>query len=70
MLQEEKEEPLNIKEILFLFWQHKWIILNLLVVTLTLVGIYVFRMPDVYKTSTQILIQEIPTTLEIGRAHV
>jgi len=60
IFQGEDRENFNLKETLFLLWQHKWLILNLLIIALTASSIYAFHLPDTYKASTDILIQDLP----------
>jgi len=56
----EEQEGLNVKELLFLFWQKKWFILSILIVVLTGASIYAFRLPDSYEASAQVLIEQYP----------
>ncbi len=57
---EGQEENFNFKEALFAFWQHKWLVLNVIVIALTAVSIYAFHLPDIYEASTDLLIQDLP----------
>jgi capsular exopolysaccharide synthesis family protein len=57
---EENKENFNLKETLFLFWQRKWLVFNILVITLTITSVWAFRLPDEYQSSAQVLMEELP----------
>jgi len=54
----EEQHSLNIKEMFFVFWQRKWLILNVVIIALTLAAIYAYRLPDTYTASAEVLLEE------------
>ena len=54
---EEAEKPVDYKYYVFLFKKNLYIIITFVIVSLTLGGLYVSKLPESYKTKTQILIE-------------
>lgn len=55
---EETDKPINIKYYLFVFIKNIYVVLTFFVITVTLAGIYVSKIPDRYRTSAQIMIEK------------
>lgn len=57
-LMDEPEKPINIKYYFFVFLKNLYVILTFFVISVTIAGIYVSKIPDRYETAAQIMIEK------------
>lgn len=57
-LMDEPEKPINIKYYFFVFLKNLYVILTFFIISITIAGIYVSKIPDRYETSAQIMIEK------------
>lgn len=60
----EEEKPLDYKRYIFLFRKNFYVIFTLMIITATLASIYAYKIPDLYKTSAQLLVERSDTAFD------
>jgi len=59
----EGDETFDLRKVLLLLWRYKWLIFNITAVTLAGASLYAFRLNDVYTTSAQVFVEDVPSPI-------
>lgn len=66
---EEPEKPINLKYYFFVFVKNLYVVLTFFIITVTLAALYVAKIPDVYQTASQIMIEKPQSSARVSSTY-